>query len=165
MLFKNDLTEATNKYWFYLGINVSVSFLVILLVTGIMLSMASTYTAKARVAEAFAKISAYKSEITTDYLAQGHWPKAYLVEQSDADFGGIIQKIEFDGKGSIHVFFNSSEMTNIGDVLTYAAAEVSNVEISNILWVCGYASVPEYFELIGQRLSTVNRVILPRICK
>jgi len=164
MLFNNNLKRAKHNYLFFLSIHIVISALVITSLAGIMASHFPNYATKAYLTEALTKISVARTEITTDYYQLGHWPEAQTLEKNSDD-GGIIDQITFDGKGTINVIFNNQKPILSNRILSFTAAHLPNIDSSGILWICGYASLPEGFKTMGVNITKIEPNKLPNSCK
>lgn len=165
MKLTNNLKQAVDRYWISLIINIGVSMLFIISMVGISFSDTARYSQKAELAEALIKITVFKSDVTIEYAERGDWPPPRVLESEEDNLYGIIKQIVFDGKGTINVYFNDSTKVFKNNILSFTAAQNAESVVSSILWVCGYASIPNGFVTVGNNITQIESYKLPNSCK
>lgn len=161
MKFENKL-GSSNQYYFFLTLSVTTCILFVSFIVSAFASHFDKYTNKARVTEALTLITTIKSEISSEYTLLGYWPNSREFSNLSSN---IIEKVVFDGKGAINIYFNDNQPKLKNTILSFTAATYPEYSLSNILWICGYAKPPENFKRIGANITNLGRELLPRSCK
>jgi len=174
MLLNNDLSGARNAHNLTIVMNVAISSLILFALVGLFSLNTPIYSNKAHLSSAFTQVSTLKAQLTSEYAYLGHWPKKSVLKEKGFDSSGVIERIQFDGEGTINIFFSDQQIDLSNKVLSFTAAHITSSTdingkntplISSIVWVCGYAEVPEYYDFVGTNITNINSKYLPRSCK
>lgn len=152
------------KFSHYLLVEIFTSLVLILLLVASSTHFSLTYFIKAKVSDAFVNFSVLRLDISSSYIETGHWPQKQVIEDR-TDTMDAISKISFDGNGTINIIFSSRYPQLSNKILSFTAARVLNLASGNIIWNCGYSSLPQYYSSLGNNRTSINRKYLPNICK
>lgn len=166
MLRINPLTDAKYRYQIGLGAEVAIAASIIGLLMWLNIRELPVSISKIHQTNVFFATSTLKQDLTVTYSETGRWPLTQEIERSNV-FGGdtVIEKIDFDGNGGLHLTFNAQDPHLSGKTLSFRAATSRNTFSGNTIWSCGFQEPPE-----GYAIDSVNRTNLPHeltfsICK
>jgi type IV pilus assembly protein PilA len=150
-----------------------IELMIVVAIIGILAGIAipayATYTIRAQVVEAFSLASELKGSIQEYRKERGTLPAdnvAAGLPPADKLIGNYVTRVEIAQGGVINVTFgNFANKMLEGKVLTLQPIVVKGSPASPMSWRCGYRSVPNGMEALGENRTTADSQFLPGSCR
>lgn len=121
-----------------------------------------------QVLESLELIESYKSLVSAGYKISSEFPKDNMeagIPKPELIIGNYVSIIDMQ-QGAFHIHFGNKVHPLIKDkILTYRPIVVKNSPESPMSWICGYATIPEGMQAVGDDKTTVELKYLPFICR
>lgn len=146
-----------------------IELMFVIAIIGILAAFAipnySDYLKRAKVSEAFILASSITKTVADYYAYHGKFPKnnqAAALPKPENLGGQYVKSLEIQD-GAIHVIFKQQLAEELsGKTLTLRPVIVdTSPTMSALIWVCGYAEVPEGLSAIGENKTNLAKFTPP----
>ena len=162
---ENNLKQAEQRYTSRLWYEILVVLSLISGLAAIGVAIMPTFTSKAELSEVLTSFPIVKERVSQYYMETGRWPEKYTLDDSQHYSKEVIERIEFDGNGTINYFLSHNISNMSGKIVSFSASTSESEGWQNLVWVCGYAKPIDGYQIQGKNMTNIDSKFLPQSCK